>query len=556
MSPLMPVVLILVIAAILLSVLFAWFFPVTTTTAQPVPVARFTNITEESGVQFEHHEGVSESPTTLGGAVVVLDYDNDGHPDLFFVNGTAWSWEERGAWTRSSACTLYHNDGTGHFTDVSQAAGVDLIMQGMSAAVGDYDNDGFQDIFVTSVGPNHLLHNRGNGTFEEAAPAAGVAGDEQTWSTGATWIDYDGDGLLDLIVAHYAQWSQEVPLAMAFAIADMGRSYGSPAGFISSLPSVYRNEGRGKFTLVPGAAGLRNIDSQTGMLVSKAIAVVPIDANSDGKLDLLFSYHTADNALFLNQGDGTFKKWGGGTDNRNEGATAGLASTSMLPFASAAETDERLTAFQSAATLNANNSVEAPVQLTGKFGAALLDYEFEGHPALFSGNGRVERDVNKFDANRNFAARPQLFLTRNNRWLAAPMAENANWAMPLTARGIAVADIDGDGDDDVIIAQNNGTAVVLRNDQRSGLPWLRLKLTATRSQPDAGGARVEVHTPRRVITRTVAPAMGFMAQSESVLTFGLGEDTRVRKIVIQWPSGQRQELRPSAINQTLAIHEP
>jgi hypothetical protein len=228
----------------------------------------------------------------------------------------------------------------------------------------------------------------------------------------------------------------------------------------------------------------------------------------------------------------------------------------MLPFADVTGGDERLAAFQSAGAPEAGNPGGPQLRLRGKFGAALLDYEFDGHLALFSGNGRAEPDVNKFEQGRNFSGRPQLFLARNHRWLPAPVAEGGNWANPLVARGIAVADIDGDGDDDIIIAQNNGPALVLRNDQHSGLPWLRLRLVATRSQPDAGGARVEVHTPRRVLTRTVAPAMGFMAQSESTLTFGLGEDTRVQKIVIQWPSGQRQELRPSAINQTLTLREP
>ena len=555
MPPLLPVMLTLVVAAIALSVVFALYFPVTGP-AQPLSAARFTNVTEESGIHFIHRAGAAESPTTLGGAVVVLDYDRDGHPDLFFVNGTAWPWEDLGAWTHASACTLYHNDGTGHFTDVSSAAGVDLVMQGMGAAVGDFDNDGYPDIFITGVGSNHLLRNKGDGTFEDVSVAAEVAGDDHTWSTGATWIDYDGDGLLDLVVAHYARWPQEVPLAMAFTIADLGRSYGAPTGFLSAVPSVYHNQGHGKFALVPSGIGLRNLDPQTGMPVAKTLAVVPVDANGDGKLDLLFTYHANENALFLNQGDGTFKKWTGGADKRDEGASAGLASASILPFANASATDERLAALQSAGAIGAANSAEPQLHLLGKAGVALLDYEFDGRLALFSGNGRAEPDLNKFEQGRNFTAPPQLILSRNNRWVPAPVADGGNWARPLVARGIAVADLDGDGDEDVIIAQNDGPALVLRNDQRSGLPWLRLRLIATRSQPDAGGARVEVHTPRRIFARTVAPAMGFMAQSEGTLTFGLGDDARVRKIVIQWPSGQRQEVRQSSVNQTVTIREP
>ena len=551
--PLLPVVLTLVLAAIALSIVLARYFPAGGP-VQPVPAARFTNVTEVSGIRFEHHQGLHDPPTTLGGAVVVLDYDRDGHPDLFFVNGTAWPWEEMGAWTHSSACALYHNDGRGHFTDVTRAAGLDVVLQGMSAAVGDYDNDGFPDIFVTGVGGNRLFHNRGDGTFEDVTAAAGVGGDDHTWSTGAAWIDFDGDGKLDLVVANYATWPEEVGLEMAFTIANVGRSYGAPTGFLGAHPSVYRNLGHGRFGLVPGSAGLRNLDPATGLPAAKALAVIPIDANGDQKLDLLFTYHTGESALFINQGNGTFQRWIGGLDTRFEGAAAGLASASLLPLAQEPEPNERLIALQSSGPFDSARGDECQQQLRSKLGGVLFDYELTGHLALFTGNSRAEVDVNHFDQGRDFAAVPQLFVNRSRAWVPAPPA--GDWAKPLVARGIAVADLDGDGLNDLVIVQNNGPAVILHNDLRNPQPWLRVKLVATRSQPEAGGARVEVHTPRRILVQTMAPAMGFMAQSEPVLTFGLGEDTRVRKIVIRWPSGQRQEVRPATLNQTLVIREP
>jgi hypothetical protein len=542
----------IVVAAIVLGAVFTRLFP-GGASARTGPTARFTDVTANSGLRFVHDQGGPEAPTTLGGAVAVIDYDRDGHPDLFFVNGAPWPWDESLAKSvTSGGCALFHNDGTGHFTNVTNAAGLNVQLQGMAVAVGDYDNDGYPDIFVTCIGSNHLFHNRGNGTFEDVTEQAGVGGDDNTWSTGATWIDYDGDGRLDLVVVHYARWPREVGLDLAFNVAAVGRSYGAPTGFVSAFPSVYRNLGQGRFELVAGAAGLHDIDRQTAGPVGKGLAVVPLDANGDGRLDLLFTYQTSESALFINQGDGTFRRRDSGREIRREGAAAGLASASGPALDQAAATDERAAALQAAARWETRPSGDAWLSLRSKLGFALLDYDLDGHLEIFSGEGRVEPDTNRFEQGRPPPAGPQLWWNRGDSWVAAPVGgvDGGAWSRPIMARGIAVADLDG------VIAQNNGPAVLLRNDQRSGRPWLRLSLVATRTQPDAGGARVEVHTPRRVFAQTVAPAMGFMGQSESVLTFGLGEDARVQKIVIVWPSGQRQEIRPEGINLALTVREP
>jgi len=560
-SPLLPLLLPLIVAAIVIGVLFAWWLP-PVVPAGAAPVARFTDVTAQAGVNFRRVPGAASaslSPTTLGGAVVVFDYNGDGYPDLFFVNGAPWPGETPPAGGgRGGRCALFRNDGHGHFTDVSHEAGLDVELQGMGAAAGDYDNDGHLDLFVACVGQNHLFHNRGDGTFEDVTLVAGVGGDDHTWSTGATWIDIDGDGKLGLVVAHYARWPVGMDLGLALRVAELGPSYGTPTGFVGAFPSVYRNLGSGRFALVPGSAGLRNLDPETRMPVAKTLAVVPVDANGDGKLDLLFTYHAAESALFINQGDGSFRQWSPGLDNRNEGAAAGLATPSLLPLAPSADADERLTALLSAGAIDANHRDEAELSLRSKLGFALLNYDHGGHLDLFSGNGMAEPDVCRFEQGRDFRAVPQLLWNRGRVWVPASIsgAEGGSWATPMVVRGVAAADLDGDGNSDVIVAQNSGPALILHNDQRSGRPWLRIALIATRTQWEAGGARVEVRTPRRVQVRTMAPAMGFMAQSESVLDFGLDEDARVRKIVIHWPSGQRQELRPDAINRTLVIREP
>ena len=554
--PLLPVVLPLVVAAIAASLVLAWLFPAPGSLL-PAPTVRFTDITRQSGVRFVHRAGLQEAPTTLGGAVVVFDYDRDGRPDLFFVNGAPWPWEDA-AGAPPVTCALYHNDGGGHFADVTRAAGLAIAMQGMAAAAGDYDNDGYPDLYVTGVGQNRLLHNQRDGTFADVTEAAEVGGDGQTWSTGAVWIDLDGDGRLDLVVANYAHWLGDVDLATAFSIALMGHSYGAPTGFVGMAPTVYRNLGGGRFAVVADAAGLRNIDPQTHLPVAKALAVVPLDANGDGKLDLLFTYHDAESALFLNQGDGTFRRWSIDAARRNEGASAGVA-TAGLPFpARSAEAEAILAALELAPAGGRHGRDDARLHLGAKLEGALLDYDLSGRLDYFSGNGLAEPDVNRFEQGRNFAAAPGLWWNRGGTWMPAPVpaGEGGAWAAPVVARGVAAADLDGDGDEDVILVPQDGPVIVLRNDQHGGQPWLRIALVATRSQPDAGGARVEVHTPGRVFVRTMAPATGFMAQSESVLTFGLGDDARVRRIVVHWPSGQRQEVRPAAVNRTLVIREP
>ncbi|MES1168263.1 MAG: VCBS repeat-containing protein, partial [Oleiharenicola lentus] len=381
--------------------------------------------------------------TTLAGAVVVLDFNGDGAPDLFFVNGAPWPWEESldKRLTRSSA--LFRNDGTGHFTDVTASAGLNGEMQGMAAIAGDFDNDGQPDLFVTCLGLNHLFHNLGNGRFEDVTEQAGVGGDENTWSTGAAWIDTDADGLLDLVVLHYARWPQEVGLAQAFVIADIGRSYGAPTGFISAFPSVYRNLGNGRFVLRPDSAGLHDLDAETGRPVAQPLAITPLNANGDSRLDLFVTYQNHGPALFLARGDGTFEKQTGGRGNREEGASASLASASAFPLGTVADPRAQLLpAFSIRAAAPADDQ---PLALADKLGVALADFNLDGRTEVFSGQGAAELHLNKFEPGRAFARAPAVWWQGGNDWRIVSPDQANPWAAPLTARGIAVADFDGDG---------------------------------------------------------------------------------------------------------------
>lgn len=556
-SLLLPIWLPLIGAAIISGVLLTRLAP-PLHRGGAAPAVRFTDVTAGTGIRFVHRIGANpaETPTTLGGGVVIVDVDGDGDEDLFFTNGADWPWEESLAKRASrNTCALYRNDGDARFTDITALAGLNLEFQAMAAAAGDFDGDGLPDLYVTGVGSNHLFRNRGAGRFEDVTERAGVGGDDNAWSTGAAWIDVDGDGRLDLVVCTYARWPREVGLDGAFSIALMGRSYGSPTGFLGAPPTVYRNRGDGRFEPVPDAAGLAATDAQTGLPIARTLAVVPGDANNDGLLDLLVTYHTHPAVLFLNHGQGRFVRSGGAGFYRPEGGSA-----SPLPFLTAGGDDDRLRLLHSlaaAAVVPDPAEPGAAVALESRLGLALADFDRDGRLEALSGSGRIEPEVNRFELGRDFAAPPRLlWRDATGAWTWSASDDPAPWARPLQTRGVAVGDLDGDGDLDAVLTQFDGSPVVLRNDSRGELPWLAIELVMPPGQGVVSGARVEVHTPRRIHLRTHAPAMGLFAQSSGSLFFGLGDDARVRRIVVTWPGGYRQEVRPEGINRRLTIRRP
>lgn len=484
--------------------------------------------------------------------MVCFDYDGDGHLDVLFVGGGTWPWEEGlGKRVSRGSLGLFRNDGTGKFTEVTASAGLNVELQGMTATAGDFDGDGRPDLFVTCVGSNHLFRNLGRGRFEDVTERAGLAGVDNTWSTAACWIDFDEDGWLDLVVCHYARWPLEVELSAAFTVADIGRSYGAPVGFVGAFPSVYRNLGDGRFALEPGGAGLRDVDTETGFPTAKTLAVAPVDANGDGRIDLLFTYHVAESALFVNDG-GRFRRWSGAAGRRREGGSAELALAGSLALA-AADTDGRSGALQALSAMVRGEPGDV-VELSGKLGVALLDYDLDGRRDVLSANGRAEPDTNRFRDVRAFGATPELRWNRGGEWVGVLAGADQQWAAPLVGRGVAAGDLDGDGDLDVLIAQSGAGPRVLRNEQKGG-QWLGIDLVAKHGVREAYGARVEVHTPRRVHVQTVMPEVTYMAQSAGGLTFGLGDDARVRRVVVHWPDGTRQEFRPEAVNRRWVVEQ-
>ena len=277
-----------------------------------IPVARFKNVTKEAGIDFVHNNGAYGEkllPETMGGGVAFIDFDNDGHQDLLFVNSTWWSWHIP-VGKPHTPMALYRNDGRGHFTDVTKDSGLDVDCYGMGAAIGDYDNDGLGDIFVTAVGFNRLFHNEGQGKFREATLIADVAGGKDDWSSCATFFDYDNDGKLDLFVGNYVQWSREIDVEVGYKIDGRTRAYGQPMNFAGAFPRLYRNAGEGRFIEVSEKSGLQVKNPATGVPAAKALGVAPVDIDGDGWVDLIIANDTVPNLVFINRHDGTFKEIG------------------------------------------------------------------------------------------------------------------------------------------------------------------------------------------------------------------------------------------------------
>src|SRR5437899_406466 len=277
-----------------------------------IPTVQFTEITGAAGLSFVHNNGADGEkllPETMGGGVAFFDYDNDGHQDLLFINSTDWPWH-RSADKSPTTAKLFHNDGHGHFTDVTAGSGLDVSLHGMGVAIGDYDNDGLPDVLITTVGGARLFHNDGNGKFRDVTATAGVGGATNDWSTCAAFLDFDNDGKLDLFVGNYVKWSREIDAEVGYKIDGRTRAYGPPMNFEGAFPRLYHNEGNGHFTEVTAQSGLQVKNPATGVPAAKSLGVAPIDLDGDGWMDLVVANDTVQNFVFRNQHDGTFKEIG------------------------------------------------------------------------------------------------------------------------------------------------------------------------------------------------------------------------------------------------------
>jgi hypothetical protein len=535
-----------------------------------IPVAKFTDITGTAGLRFTHNNGAAGDkllPETMGSGCAFLDYDNDGAQDLLLLNGTWWPWNS-GPERKPTTLALYHNDGKGHFADVTAGSGLDVSFYGVGVAVGDYDNDGLPDVFITGVGGNHLFHNSGGGKFAEVTITAGVGGAKEDWGSSCAWIDYDNDGKLDLFVGNYIRWTREIDFEVGYKLVGVGRAYGQPSNFSGAFPCLYHNDGKGHFSDVSAKSGIQVKNPATGVPAAKSLGVAPIDLDGDGWMDLVIANDTVQNHVFLNQRDGTFKESGAllGLAYDTYGATRGAMGIDAARFRNDDKIGVAIGNFANEMTAlyvlqNAAAKDKLPLftdeaiaegigpasRLLLKFGIFFFDYDLDGRLDVLSANGHLDEDVVKLQKSQTYKQPAQLFWNRGagkGPTFASVAADKCGSDIfkPMLGRGSAFADIDGDGDLDVVITQTGGAPLLLRNDQQLGHHWARFRLIGKKSNRDAIGAWIALRAGGQTLTRQVMPTRSYLSQSELPVTFGLGKADRVEDLTITWPNGETRKV--------------
>lgn len=509
---------------------------------------RFADVTTAAGIEFQHNSGAYGGkllPETLGSGCAFLDYDADGWQDILLVNGMDWPGHKR----ERSTLRLYRNNRNGTFTDVTKSAGLDIEIYGMGVAVGDYNNDGFPDVFITCVGQSRLFRNTGKGTFVDATRTSGLFG-RQGLSTSALWCDYDRDGFLDLFVCNYVRWSPEHDVFCS--LDGTHKSYCTPEAYRGDTCWLFHNRGNGTFEDVTSTSGV--FDSS-----SKSLGVAMLDYDQDGWPDLLVANDTQPNKLYRNLRNGKFKDVAieAGLAFSTEGkARAGMGidvgdfDNSGKPGIAITNFDDEMIGLYRASgpgifdDVSIASGVGEPSRNTLGFGCMFLDVDLDGALDLAVANGHIDETVRNIRGNVGYAQPPQLFLNEGNGKFRDVAAEvGGGFASPRVGRGLSYGDFDRDGDLDILLTTNNGPAFLFRNHQLAGNHSVRLELKGTKSNRDAIGACVQIFAGDLQQSRMVRGGSSYLSQSELPVTFGLGKRDKVDRLVIGWPSGRVEEYK-------------
>ena len=522
---------------------------------------QFVDVTQEAGIRWKHTDGRSGQKyfmETLGAGAAFFDYDADGDPDLYFVNGAPLP----GYVTQEVPTNcLYRNNGDGTFTDITEKSGVGDTGYGHGCAVGDYNNDGQLDLYVTNYGTNRLYRNNGDGTFTDVAEIAGVT--EPRWSSSCAFADYDRDGNLDLYVVNYIVFDiHENPWC---GLKEKGiRAYCEPDNFPAQSDTLFRNNGDGTFTDVTKSAGIYNT---TG----KGLGVVWGDYNNDGVPDIYVANDSTENFFYHNNGDGTFEEVGfmvGVALSENGAAENGMG-TAFGDWNNDGWLDLTVTNYaQQTNTLYHNDAdgfftdataTTKTAQLTYPYlgwATAFIDYDNDGYQDLFVANGHLHENLAELGQQGTYGQRNLLFRNNDNGTFTE-VSETLGPGMKLedVSRGATFADYDSDGDIDIVVTNSNTAPRLLRNDGGNEKNWLQIRLIATQGTTDAIGARVRITTGDRTQTREVRSGDGYLSQRDLTLHFGVADYVQIDSIEIQWQSGAKQMIKSVPANQVLSLKE-
>jgi len=531
------------------------------------PTIQFTDVTESAGIHFVHHNGAAGKkmmPETTGSGCAFLDYDNDGWDDILLIDSKTYGPD-------APALALYHNNHDGTFADVTQKAGLTARGYGMGCAVGDYDNDGWDDIYTTFIGPNHLYHNNRNGTFTDVTAKAGVAGApvgygnsmRWKWSSSCAWVDYNNDGYLDLFVCNFVKWSPEHDVFCGKPGGE--KQYCAPLAYDPTPNTLYRNNRNGTFTDVSRSTGLTSS-------LGKAWGVICWDFNNDGWPDFAVANDTSANFLFMNHQGRSFTEEAlkaGIALNENGKPKAGMGidvadwqNNGKYSILVGNFSNEKLSLWTDDGTgLFTDMADKAGMGETSlaflTFGLFFFDYDLDGWQDAFIANGHIDDLVHQFETRITYAERPLLFHNeRGQRFTEVGQQSGAPLQREYVLRGCAYGDINNDGYPDMVVVPSNDQPVRLwRNGGGNGNHWIRLKLAGSKSDRDGIGALVIVRAGGMTQRQMVRSGSSFLSQNSLKVTFGLGRATKVEQIEIHWPLGQIDTVPNPPIDQTIVVEE-
>lgn len=520
---------------------------------------RFTDITETAGITFRHISSPEKRyiVESMSGGVALLDYDNDGYLDIYFVNSLTIDLVKTKGKTKSA---LYRNNGDNTFTDVTAKAGVGDIGWGMGAAVGDYNNDGYDDIYVTCVGANRLLKNNGNGTFTDVTTRVNVG--DPRWSAGAAFLDYDNDGRLDLFVANYVAFDfnnlpdqiKGQPCRYKGIAVQCG-----PRGLPGEGDTLYRNNGDGTFTDVTKKAGVTDPNGYYGM------GVIASDFDADGFIDIFVANDSTPNFLYKNNGDGTFKEIGfiSGTAVNENGSEQGSMGVTVADYDHDGTLDLFVTNFDDDYNTLYRNDGRAsfadasyPAKIAAVslpyvgWGTRFFDYDNDGWSDLFVVNGHVYPQIPSY--------RQRNFIHKNNRdGTFTEIAEKlgSTFTEKRVGRGAAFGDLDNDGDVDIVINNLDGAPQLLRNDGGNAANAVLIKLNGVKSNRNGIGARVKIVAGDLTQLDEVRGGDSYISQSDLRLHFGLEKRTKIDLIEVRWSSGAVDKITNASLNKIITIRE-